>query len=53
VARVFPPLSGILRWAVEAAISGVLGLLVGAASIPAVGYVLAPGWAGSKRLLRR
>jgi predicted DNA repair protein MutK len=53
VARVFPPPSGILRWAVEAAISGVLGLLVGAASIPAVGYVLAPGWAGSKRLLRR
>jgi uncharacterized protein len=52
-ARAFPPLASILRWAAEAAISGVLGLLVGAVSIPAVGYVLAPAWSGSKRLLRR
>ena len=44
VAHAFPPLAAILEWAVEAAISGVIGLLVGAASIPVVGFVFAPAW---------
>ena len=43
VAHAFPPLPAILEWAVEAAISGVIGLLVGAASIPVVGFALRAG----------
>jgi predicted DNA repair protein MutK len=49
VAHAIPPLAGILAWTVEAAISGVLGLLIGAVAIPAVQYGLAPAW---KRLRR-
>jgi predicted DNA repair protein MutK len=38
VAHAVPPVAGILEWVVEAAVSGVIGLLVGAASIPVVGF---------------
>ena len=57
-----PPSPGLLEWVVEAAISGLVGSLVGAASIPLVGFVVAPAWArlkgfrkgrGGKRLLQR
>ncbi len=47
-ARAFPPAAGLLAWIVEAAISGVVGLAVGAATIPVVGYALAPAWASVK-----
>ena len=53
VAHAFPPLAAILEWAVEAAISGVLGLLVGAVSIPVAGFVFAPAWKSLKRFLPR
>jgi len=53
VAHAFPALAAILEWAAEAAISGVIGLAVGAASIPVVGFAVAPAWARLKRLLRR
>jgi len=53
VAHAFPPLAAILEWAVEAAISGVIGLLVGAVSIPVVGFVFAPAWKSLKRFLPR
>jgi len=49
-ARAFPPAAGFLSWIVEAAISGVIGLVVGAATIPFVGYALAPAWASAKGL---
>ena len=52
-AHAFPPAAGALEWIVAAAISGVVGLLVGAASIPIAGFALAPAWAGLKRLVRR
>jgi uncharacterized protein len=52
-AHAFPPAAGVLEWIAEAAISGVVGLLVGAASIPVAGFALAPAWRGLKRLLRR
>jgi uncharacterized protein len=51
VAHVFPPLAVILEWTVEATISGIIGFLVGAASIPLVGLVFAPAWKSLKRLL--
>jgi predicted DNA repair protein MutK len=46
--RAFPPAAGLLAWIVEAAISGVIGLVVGGATIPVVGYALAPAWASAK-----
>ena len=53
VAHAFPPLAAILEWVVEAALSGVLGLLVGAASIPVAGLVFAPAWKSLKGYLHR
>jgi len=47
-----PPVAGILEWVVEAAISGLVGLLVGAASIPLAGFVVAPAWQWLQRFRR-
>jgi hypothetical protein len=51
VAHALPSAAGALEWIVEAAISGVLGLLVGAATIPIVGFAVAPAWKKLKRFL--
>ena len=51
-AHAVPPVAGMVEWVVEAAISGLLGLLIGAASIPVAGYVLAPAWKLLQRFLR-
>lgn len=48
-AHALPSMAGLIAWSVEAAISGLLGLLVGALAIPAVEYVLAPLWKRLKR----
>jgi hypothetical protein len=53
VADAVPPIAGILEWVVEAAISGLIGLLVGAASIPVAGFVFAPAWKWLKHFLHR
>jgi len=50
-AHALPSAAGALRWIVEAAISGVVGLVVGAASIPIIGFAVAPTWKRLKRLL--
>jgi uncharacterized protein len=50
-AHALPSAAGALEWIVEAAISGILGLLIGAATIPAVGFAIAPAWKGLKRFL--
>ena len=52
-AHVLPAAAGLLEWIVGAGISGVLGLLVGAVTIPIVGFALAPAWKRLKRLLPR
>jgi uncharacterized protein len=52
VAHAFPPLAVILEWAVEAAISGVIGLVIGAVSIPVAGFVFAPAWKLLKSFLQ-
>jgi predicted DNA repair protein MutK len=52
-AHAFPPAAGALAWIVEAAISGAIGLVVGAACIPLAGFALAPAWRALKRLRRR
>jgi predicted DNA repair protein MutK len=51
-AHAVPPVAAIVEWVVEAAISGVIGLLIGAASIPVVGFVIAPAWKAVKAVLR-
>jgi predicted DNA repair protein MutK len=46
-----PSAAGALEWIVGAAISGVLGLLIGAVTLPIVEFAVAPAWKGLKRLL--
>jgi predicted DNA repair protein MutK len=50
-AHALPSAAAALQWIVEAAISGVVGLVVGAASIPIIGFAVAPAWKRLKRLL--
>lgn len=50
-AHALPSVAGAVKWTVEAAISGVVGLVVGAASIPIIGLIVAPAWKRVKRLL--
>jgi hypothetical protein len=42
-----------VEWIVTAAGSGVVGLVVGGALIPIVGYVLAPAWKAVRRPLAK
>jgi predicted DNA repair protein MutK len=52
-AQALPAAAGFVEWTVTAAGSGLVGLVVGAAAVPAAGYVMAPAWKGLKRLLGR
>jgi predicted DNA repair protein MutK len=47
-AHALPSAAGVLEWIVHAAISGVIGLAVGAVSIPIVGFAFAPAWKSVK-----
>jgi len=48
--RALPLAAGALEWIVGAAISGVFGLLIGAATIPIIEFAVAPVWKALKRL---
>jgi len=50
-AHLLPSAEGPLRWTVMAFLSGIVGLLVGAVSIPIVGFVFAPAWKLVKGIL--
>jgi predicted DNA repair protein MutK len=50
-AHALPSVAGALRWIVEAGISGVIGLVVGAVSIPVIGFAVAPAWKRLKQVL--
>jgi uncharacterized protein len=52
-ARALPPVAGAAEWSVTAALSGIVGLVVGAAAIPLFGFVIAPAWKLVKSILRR
>jgi uncharacterized protein len=43
-AHALPSAAGVAKWAVVAFLSGAVGLLIGAASIPVVGFAIAPAW---------
>ena len=51
-AHALPSANGVLKWTVVAAISGAVGLLIGAASIPVIGFAFAPAWKLLKSILR-
>ncbi|MFH1342229.1 MAG: DUF808 domain-containing protein [Pseudomonadota bacterium] len=50
-AHAVPVAAGVLEWIAHAAISGVLGLLIGGACIPVIGFVVAPAWKLAKGYL--
>ena len=52
-AHALSPIAGAAEWIVTAAGSGVVGLLIGAALIPVMGFALAPAWRRLKSALRR
>jgi len=52
-ARAVPFAAGAVEWIVSAAGAGVVGLVLGGALIPLVGYVLAPAWKAMKRVAGR
>lgn len=49
-ANTLPAAADIIAWTVEALISGVIGLLVGAVALPAATYVLAPALRALRRI---
>jgi predicted DNA repair protein MutK len=50
-AHVLPAVAGPVKWTVMALLSGIVGLLIGAVSIPATEFVLAPAWKLLKTIL--
>jgi predicted DNA repair protein MutK len=50
-ARALAPVAGMAEWIVMAFVSGVFGLVVGAALIPAASYVFSPIWGWLKKSL--
>jgi predicted DNA repair protein MutK len=48
-----PAAGALVEWLVTAALSGVVGLVVGALAIPIAAYVIAPTWRVLKGLVRR
>ena len=48
-----PWIAGVAEWIVTAALSGGVGLVIGAASIPLAGFVIAPAWKLVKSVFRR
>jgi hypothetical protein len=51
VARALPSAAGAVKWIVAAVLSGVVGLSIGAASIPVIGFAFAPAWKLLKGIL--
>jgi predicted DNA repair protein MutK len=52
-ARALPAIGGFVDWLVTAALSGIVGMVIGAAAIPFAGYVIAPAWRVLKSMLPR
>jgi len=52
-AHALPSASGTVKWMVPALLTGIVGLLIGAVSIPVFGFFFAPGWKLLKGILRK
>ncbi|NYJ12124.1 hypothetical protein GGI64_003182 [Rhizobium leguminosarum] len=48
-----PLLASVLRWTVEAAGAGIVGIVAGLITIPVAGYIISPMWRSLKSLLPR
>lgn len=46
-------IAGLTEWLVSAALSGIVGLIVGAVTIPVAGKILGPAWRGMKTAVGR
>lgn len=46
-------IAGLTEWLVSAALSGIVGLIVGAVTIPIAGKILGPAWRGMKKAIGR
>ena len=51
-ATLVPALGPVMEWTAHAAISGVIGLLIGGALLPIVEFVISPAWKRAKALVR-
>jgi predicted DNA repair protein MutK len=51
--RALPAIAAVIEWIVGAILSGMIGLMIGAAAIPLTSFVIAPAWKAVKGLLRR
>jgi predicted DNA repair protein MutK len=51
-ADALPAVAGVVEWVVTAAGSGIVGLAIGAALIPLIGFVVAPAWTLLRSVLR-
>ncbi len=45
-----PGFQGAVTWIIGAVLSGLIGIVIGAVTIPVVGRVVAPAWRALKRL---
>jgi hypothetical protein len=52
-AHALPSAAGPVKWTVVAFLSGMVGLLIGAVSIPLVGFIFAPAWKRLKDIVRK
>jgi len=52
-AHALPSAAGPVKWIVRAFLSGVVGLAIGAASIPVIGFAVAPTWKLLKGILSK
>ena len=52
-AHALPPAGGFIKWAVMALLSGIVGVSIGAVSIPVTGFAIAPAWKLLKGIFRR
>ena len=50
-AHLLPSAAGALKWIIGAALSGGIGLIIGAASIPVVEFAFAPAWKLFKKII--
>jgi uncharacterized protein len=52
-AHALPSAGGLIKWTVMAFLSGIVGLSIGAVSIPVFGFAVAPAWKLLKDILRK
>jgi uncharacterized protein len=52
-AHALPSAGGLIKWTVMAFLSGIVGLSIGAVSIPVIGFAVAPAWKLLKGILRK